>query len=1048
MKKLFIIALLTLVAPLSLWAQNITVSGVVRSDDGQPVAGAMVTAAGGKAITIADAEGRYSLQVPDTSGSLEFSFLGYQTRQETIAGRSRVDVVMAVDATQVDEVVVVGYGTQRRGSITGSVANVRGSEMIKTKNENPQNMLNGKLPGVRLWQRSAEPGAYAATFDIRGYEGNNGALVIIDGIPRSMSDFQRINPADIEDVSVLKDASGAIYGARGASGVLLVTTKRGRNSDTEVAYNGSFTFQMPSGMPKLVGWEDAMTLYNEMARNMQNPGNYRTFDEAQFAEYRNGTKQATDWNKLMFASWAPQIQHDLSITGGNEKTRYYVSMGYSYQQSFFKSGDLNARKVNLRSNIDTEILPGLKFGLELAGMMDKQNKPWEDSNNIIRRYWAMGATMGAYADPEQTMLSDDNLVLRENPVAFMTADVSGHKIRNKKNFQSAATLTYDFGTILEALKGLSFKAILSYDYEVDNNEDYSKEYQLYHAEGDSYVGAPYASSSPSSQQRNFYDKNKTLGQFTLNYQREFDKHNVSGVVGWEVETDRKDNFYAFQELSFASPYLILGSDNDARVAGMSGNMDDFHEYAWEGLLGRVNYAYDNRYLIEAQFRYDASSKLAAGHRWQFFPSVSLGWRVSEEPFIKNSAIGKIVNQFKLRASYGKLGDENQYYAWMQAYTYPQSGDNPGQGYFNGRVPGMVVNGKFIQGVNVDRLANPSITWATSNTFDIGFDLEMWNGKLGVVFDYFDRRRSGIYAQSATAVPTVVGADAPMVNADKDRQFGMELELSHRHRIGEVNYRVRAMGTITRRMFLTAIGQRAYKNSYDKWRNDNLTNRYQGVQFGWEGDGRFESWDDIWNYGLYLDNGAIIGDYKYKDWNGDGQINGEDKHPYAFDQTPWLNYSLGLDVAWRKFDLSLMFQGTAMGSYSYAEPLRQIWGQSGGGTLDIYLDRWHPVDPNADPWNPSTQWVSGTHGYGNRAPDVDSSFNRVSTAFLRLKSIELGYTIPHIKALDTMSLRVYASAYNLFTITGVKYIDPEHPGDNEGRMYPLNKSVTLGAQLKF
>jgi len=342
-----------------------------------------------------------------------------------------------------------------------------------------------------------------------------------------------------------------------------------------------------------------------------------------------------------------------------------------------------------------------------------------------------------------------------------------------------------------------------------------------------------------------------------------------------------------------------------------------------------------------------------------------------------------------------------------------------------------------------------ITWFTANTFDVGVDFEGWNGLFGFSVDYFDRRREGRFARRSGALPTVVGAEAPRENLDSDKHFGIDIELSHRNTIGDFAYSVKAIGSITRQKYLVASEKGPYGNSYDRWRNDNLTNRYQGLEFGFEEAGRYENWEDIWSYPIYKDRDIIPGDYKYEDWNGDGEINDQDQHPFAFNQTPWLNYSLAYSASYKNFDLNFLFQGSALGSMQYREPLYSIWGSNGGGTLTQYLDRWHPVDPQADPYDPETEWVRGYYGFTGHYPRENSEFNRVSTSYLRLKSIELGYTLSKkIPALSSMNLRVFANAYNLFTITGVKFVDPEHPDDDLGRMYPLNKTYTVGVSATF
>jgi TonB-linked SusC/RagA family outer membrane protein len=1038
--------LLVMGAPSLLRAQNLNVSGTVLDNNNDPVVGASVVVKGSTVGVTTDANGSYTLSVP-ANATLVFSFLGLTPREEPVNGRERVDVTLSEGDQAIDEVVVVGYGTQRKVTLTGAVAGVKGSEVIQTKNENVQNMLTGKIAGVRVWQKSAEPGTFNNNFDIRGL---GSPLVVIDGIPRTMAEFQRLNANDIDDISVLKDASAAIYGVRAANGVLLVTTKKGEVGGTaKVSYTGSFTIQQPSGMPKLVNAFDAMTLYNEkVMNNVDSPTTY--FTETEFEAYRNGTRRTSDWNSLVFSDFSPQMQHDVSISGGNERTQYYISMGYFSQEGFFKSGDLNYNKTNLRSNITTRIAKGLTFDLNLSGILDQRNNPYTSTVDLIREYWRQGVLYPAYADPEGTILSYEGLENQRNVVAMMTSDISGYRQYNQKYIQSSAALNYDFGTIASLLQGLSAKAMFSFDYRMDDNKMFRREYYQYRYNPltESYDPAMYAASSPSRARREFYDKQQALGQLILNYDRTFGEHKVNGLVGWETQQRRGDNFYAQRDLAFSTDYLFAGVD-EGQMGGMQSGYNDVYELANTAMIGRINYAYSSRYIAEAQFRYDGSSKFASGHQWGFFPSASVAWRVSEEPLFKSVSALSFIDQLKIRASYGVLGDDGDLqYDWATGFTYPATNSNAASGYYNQYAPGYIFGNEFIYAATPMALPNENITWYTAHTFDIGVNFEAWNGLFGFSFDYFDRRREGRFARNTGSLPTVVGATAPRENLDSDRHFGIDLELSHKNKIGDFTYKVKAIGTITRQMYLHASEKGPWANSYDQWRNDNLNNRYQGVQFGYTGAGRYTSWEDIWSYPIYKGRDVLPGDYKYEDWNGDGEINSLDEHPYAFDQTPWLNYSLNLDMAYKNFDLNILFQGSALGSMEYREPLYNIWGEYGGGTLEQYLDRWHPVDPQADPYDPTTEWVSGYYGYTGHYPSGNSDFNRVSTAYLRLKSIELGYTLPKIKALSTMGLRVFVNAYNLFTITGVKFVDPEHSDDELGRLYPLNKTYSVGLTLSF
>lgn len=1029
--------------------QQITVTGKVTSSaDGSDLPGVNVVVKGTTQGTTTDADGKFSLQVPEANSTLVFSFIGFESQELVVSSQSVINVSMVPDIQQLNEVVVVGYGTQEKVSLTGAVSNLKGTEMRQTKNENPQNMLTGRIAGVRVWQTSAEPGTFSNNFDIRGFEGT--PLVVIDGIPRTMSDFQRLNSADIDDISVLKDASAAIYGVRGASGVLLVTTKKGSKEKITVTYNGSLTLQRPTGFPKLANPYQAMTIYNEKSMNNINGGSI-IYGPEDFDAFRSGERRVTDWNKLLISKVSPQTQHDISISGGTEKTQFYVAGGYSSQEGFFKSGDLNYSKVNLRTNVTTELFKGLTFNINLSGYADKRNTPYSSAVDIIRNYWKQGVLFPAYADPDNKMLNYQGLDLEQNTVAMMRSDVSGYRRYMQKALQSSASLNYDIGTIIPALEGLSAKGTLSFDYRNNDNTAYRKEYYQYSYDdvNDIYTSKLYNQSSPNQLGRELSSNQQVLAQFLMNYNRTFrNDHKVVGLLGFETQKRTGDNLYAQRDLAFAMEYL-LGGVNENQIISMSDDMNDLYAVNYNAFFGRLNYTYDDRYIIEGQFRYDGSSKFIENDQWGFFPSGSIGWRISEEPFFQSISAFSGVDQLKLRASYGQLAnDEGMEYGWATGYQYPATGENAEMGYYNHYAPGYVFGGEFAYGVT-PFVPNRNLTWYTATIFDVGMDFEGWNGLFGFSVDYFDRRREGLYERRAATIPTVVGTDAPVENVNSDQQFGIDLALSHRNTIGDVSYRVKGIATITRRKWLKAVQNGSYGNSYDRWRHDNLNNRYQGVQFGYESAGRYSTWEDIWSYPIYKDRDILPGDYKYEDWNGDGEINGQDEHPFAYDQTPWVNFSLATDVSYKNFDLNFLFQGTALGSMEYKEPLYGIWGTNGGGTLEQYLDRWHPVDPNANPYDPSTQWESGYYGYTGRYPRGNSDFNRVSTAYLRLKSVELGYTLPKTnKILSSMNVRVFANAYNIFTITGVKFVDPEHPDSDNGRLYPLNKTYTVGLSATF
>lgn len=1049
MKSKVINCILTLVftaVSMGTHAQNIALKGSVTDQNGEPVIGATVSIEGTKTMTVTDLDGKYALQAP-SNGTLVVNYIGMKTFTTNIAGRHEIDVKLQDDVNILEDIVVVGYGTQKRGSVTGSVAAVKGDEMVRTKNENPQNMLTGRVAGVRVWQKSAEPGSYNNNFDVRGM---GSPLVIIDGIPRDMSDFQRMNANDIQDISILKDASASIYGLRSANGVVLITTKKGQAGKTKVSYNGSYTVQVPKSMPKLLNPYQTMDLFNERARNNVN-GGAPVFTDDYYEAFRSGTRRTTDWNSLIFAKSAPETNHNVTISGGSDRSQYFMSFGYLYQEGFFKSGDLNYSKYNLTSNITTEIFKGLKAELNINAMVDKQNNPYSSSVDIIRNYWRQGVLFPAYADEAGTMLNYEGLDLEENTVAKMTSDISGYRKYKRAQILTSGALTYDFGTLTDVLKGLSAKAMISYDYHLNNNTIFRKEYYQYAYDPttQSYTQKLYSTSSPSRLTREHFDTQQFLTQLTVNYHRDFGLHSISGVLGFESQRRTGDNFYAMRNLAFSSPYLFNGVDD-----GQIGNSYPGSIYAanYNAFIGRLNYSFANRYLFEGQFRYDGSSQFADGHRWGFFPSVSAGWVVSEEPWFKSVSWLKDIDQLKLRLSYGEMGDDSGAgYDWVAGYTYPSTSGNAENGYYNQYTPGYIFGNQFVYAATPMAIPNQLISWYKAKTFDAGIDFNLRNGLFGFSLDYFSREMTGLYEYRVSEFPTVIGANPPRENANSSRNFGLELELRHHYQIGkDFAYNIKGIVTVTRQKYETAIQNGPYANAYDQWRHDNLNNRYQGVQFGYEGNGRYNNWDEIWNDPVFHERDVLPGDYKYLDWNGDGEINSLDEHPYAFDQTPWMNYSLNFDCTWRNFDFSMLWQGSALGSMSYEEPLYSIWGssQSGGGALEQFWDRWHPTDPTADPYDPATTWVGGYYAFTGHYPFANSDFNRVSTAYLRLKQIEIGYTLPRLSVMPTLNLRVYANAYNLFTITGVKFVDPEHPSDELGRLYPLNRTFTLGLQLSF
>ena len=1014
-------------------AQSVT-GTVTSAVDNQPLNGVTVMVVGSSNATTTNQEGSYKLAALPAGSTLRFSFVGFKTQTVSLGGRANIDISLELEASSLEQVVVVGYGTQKKTNLTSAVSSIKGQDVITTKNENVQNMLTGKIPGVRVTQKSSEPGSFNNNFDIRGM---GAPLIIIDGIPRTNADFQRLDPNDVDNISVLKDASAAIYGVRAANGVVLVTTKKGSNNKIELNYSGSYSWQIPSGLPKTVDAIQYMTLRNERAMHNINGGS-PIFNDQQFDDYTTGVKQSTDWYPLVFSKYAPQTMHNLSATGGNDKTTYYVGLGYQYQEGFFKSSDLKYNKYNIRSNITSKLTKHLTFDLNLNSVMDEQDRPYVDSWWIIRSFWRQGPQIPAYANNDPTK-PFHGLIEGDNPVSFMSKDLVGFQKFNNKWVQSSASLKYD----IPGIEGLYAKGLFSYDYYGSNNNIYQKQYDQYRYDAASGNYSTFIRQSPNRIRREAYFRKQTLGQFSLNYSKKFNKHNVDALLLWEAQKRSGDNFSAQRDLVLQLPYLFAGTAG-GQLATMNSNADGLYENSNEALVGRVNYGFSNKYLAEFLFRYDGSSKFAPGSQWGFFPAASLGWRINQEEFFRNIDALSFVNQFKVRASYGKTGDDNaSSYQFLSGYNYPTNSDSRN---FTG---GYVFNGNFNASADNKGIANPYITWFTSKTFDIGVDMEAWNGLFGITVDYFSRNREGLLATRNGGIPTVVGAGLPQENLNSDRTYGVDLELNHRNRLGDFSYNLKGIFSLARVKRLY-VERGAIGSSWDNWRN-NQNDRLQGIHRGYQGIGQYQSWEEIYANPTYTGRGTIIGDYQYEDWNGDGEINSNDAHPIHYNQNPWMNFSFVFDGSYKGFDLNFLLQGSAMGSVIYGEQLREpMWGSGESGAMVQFMDRWHPTDPKADPYSPATQWTGGHFAYTGTLPDVNSSFNVENGAYLRLKSIELGYTLPSgiLKKTGLNNFRVYVNTYNLFTITKVKFVDPEHPNDLYGYIYPLNKTVSVGLNVKF
>lgn len=1043
--KVFMCALVALSA-FELHAQeaSFTASGTVRDASGAPVVGATVidTRTGKGSAT--DSKGKWTLPVAPGS-RLNVSFIGYTDQQiDVVPSRTVYDVVLAGDALEIEELVVVGYGSQKKATLTGAVSAISNDEIITTKNENLQNMLTGKIPGLRVRQKSSEPGAFNTSMDIRGF---GAPLVIIDGVPRD--NMARLDPEDIDQISVLKDASAAIYGVKGGNGVVLITTKKGTKGRVSINYSGNISWQKPSNFPDLVDAADWMTLYNEknLMHNVNTINPTPQYSQEEIAAYRSGEKTSYNWKDAVFRNSAPQTQHTISASGGNDKVTFYTSFGYQYQESFLQHTPLTYDKYTLRSNVSAQVAKNLRLDVNLAGQMDEKKQSNFGTTDIVRSTWLFSPLDPFYldGDPTKPRVKTGNEGIT-NPLIMIDKEANGHQSLISRWFQSNASLRYD----APFLPGLYAKGFFSYDYIMNDNKFFSKKFVAYTEDGRT-KGNDMGISDKNAKykvQRNYYGKNHRQWHVQLGYDQTFGRHAVSGMMLFEDQHKVGDNFWGSRELMLEKEEVFIGNEESAKF-DQSSDKGALYDYAYQSLAGRFNYAFGGKYLAEFVFRYDGSSRFPSGTRWEFFPSVSLGWRVSEETFWKESSLGFIEN-FKIRASYGKTGDDSDLnYEFLTGFNYPVGGNMAG-------LPGgSIIGDDFVDASNPKGPANTAITWYTLKTFDVGFDLSAWNGKLGITFDYFSREREGLFATRQLSLPGSVGASLPKENLNSDRDRGFEIEVSHRNRVGDFSYEIKGNIAYTRRKTLH-YDQATPGNSFENWRKNN-NDRFNNIWWGYSEAGRFTDWDQIYYSPVCIGRGTLPGDYRYEDWNGDGIISDLDVHPIGnTDLMPMLNYGLTLSAQWRGLDFSMLWQGAGNRYIIAREFLKEpLW--SATNAIVEHLDRWHPLDPTANPYDPATQWVSGEYGYTGTTPDDNSEHALQNARYLRLKNLEVGYTLPQkwVKKVGIQSARVYFSAYNLLTITSLKYLDPEfyiHPSEggvsNLGYFYPINKTYTVGMNIKF
>ncbi len=991
------------------------ISGVVVDESGIPLPGVNIIIEGTTVGTQTDFDGKYSIQA-NQGDILDFSYVGMKTQIIKVGASNTIDVVLLYADNSLDEVVVIGYGTQKKASITGSVATVKGDILEKTPTTNLTSALAGQMAGVIVNTRGSMPGSESININIRGKSSwrGGGPLIIIDGIA-NRSGFEKLNPNEIENISVLKDASAAIYGSRGANGVILVTTKRGKEGAPTIEYTGDFGLTQPTRVPEMTrSWQYA-TYYTEAQRN----GYIWTDEEIEKFKQGSDPNLYPNYNleDYMLQSVAPQTTHSLSVRGGSKAVKYFISSRYLYQDSFFKDGIDDFNSASVRSNIDATVHENFTLSLNLSGRRDDTVRAQgsDSFDNIDVGFF--GDMLGT--DPTKPLFYENGFpasIYSKNVTSLIKGD-GGQTDSRTTTINTQVSAKWDLPFITE---GLFLQGSYAYDFANIRSKSFSKSYDMYAF--DNSTGEYSNLNTNPMLNRGLSDYFNNSYKYTLTarlgYQRTFNHHNISAFVAYEQYSMNTEWIQASRSsfLSDQIPYLFAGDPNTQKNNG-SGT-----EFAYRNYFGRITYAYKEKYLLDFTLRRDESIKFPESGRIGWFPSVSLGWRLSEENFIKDNL--EFVDNLKLRASYGQMGSDN-----VADYQYLATAALRGSfgSYVLGADPAIVPSLYF------SNTPNPNISWEVANSFNVALDGALWQGLLGFEVEYFLVKRSNILAVRNASVPTYAGMTLPAENIGKAQNHGFELMLNHRQQLGDFSYGINANFTFTSNEIIYMDEspnipdyQRQEGHPIDSW-------------LLYKTDGIYNTQEEFDATPVKL-AGARVGDIKYIDVNDDGTIDDNDKVRLYDSSLPKFYYGLNFDFGYKDFSLTMQWQGQA-DAKTYINPTNK------NGDINIplwmYNDRWTPE--NAENATMPRAFFHRSEPYNT----LKSDFWLEDASFLRLKTLQLAYNLPKdiVSKASMSSARIYISGYNLLLFDSIKNYDPEVVNDL-GVFYPATKVYNIGVNLTF
>lgn len=989
--------------------QKRKITGQVLDMEKEPVIGASVTVAGTSNGCITNLDGTFSLEVADPSAKLQVSYIGYKPQTIAIGEKTNLKITLQEDTRLMDEVVVVGYGSQTKVNLTGAVASISNKELAERPITSVAAGIQGLVPGVTITSGQGRPGQDGASIRVRGQGTLNNAdpYILIDGIESGSMD--QVDPSDIESISILKDAASAsIYGSKAANGVILVTTKRGKTGRPVLSYSGNMGWQSATGFIERMNSADAATYYN---RALANSGTAPRFTDTEIQKFRDGSEPYkypnTDWNNLGYQGSGFMHQHNVSISGGNENVKYMTSAGYLGQEGIMQN--TNRKQFNVRSNIDITLSKRFTVRTNLAYI----NNAYSDANNsyvgggsdqIIRQLNRIAPwIVYQYEDGTYGTIGDGN------PIAWLD---SGETI-DRKNQNFSGILSVDYNII----DGLKFTAQGSY---VTNIQDYSAFVKDIQYNPNKYHG-------PNKLDARTYLWNRSSFDGLLNYDKTFGRHNLKALAGYRVEQYSSKELVATRT-GFPNNNM---TDMNAGTQSTQTNAGYSRELAMMSYFGRVNYDFMGKYLAEANFRADASSRFSPDNRWGYFPSVSAGWRISEESFMEGAK--SWLQSLKIRGSWGQLGNQDalnsdktsDYYPWLVTYSI-------GKNYpFDG-----VVNTGIAQ--TAHKLS--SISWEKSTTWGVGFDLTVLQG-LNVSVDYYNRKTDGIIME--VPVPGSFGLSPYKDNVGAMRNQGVEITAGYQKSWGDWKLGANGNFTLNRNEILDLGG---VNEMIDTYYINRIGSAYKSF-YAYVADGLFQSQEEAdaftAKYGNPFGKKFKAGDIRYKDVNEDKKLTSADRD-VANSEQPKFTFGLNLSAGWKGFDLSVLLQGACGVSRYFNE---EVFGNFTGDTSHpstAWLDAWSPENPDG-----KFPYIAEASASPSQ-PSNYSTFWVFTTNYLRVKNLQFGYTLPStwLKKTGITRAKIYYSGENLFKFDSLPVnIDPEAPS-GRGSHYPQVSTHSIGINLTF